>query len=230
MKGVLTLAGVAVTSAALVLSVASPVLAWHPKGKIVKEVQNVTQNGQLMDANTAESAVSVHPGDTVKFVITVRNDGTPHNQGHNDMHYTKVADQLPEGLELLDGVTNKDLGLLKPGESKKVEFTAKVTADEDNSVICNTGKFTGNSKVNDAPQKGQDDACVVVTVPPTPEEPEEPEVPETPETPETPEQPKKETPKELPSTGPAELVAGIIGASSLAGATSAYLRSRRSLK
>lgn len=226
MKGVKTLIGVSVTSAALVLSLASPAFAWHPKGKIVKEVQNVTQSGQLKDANSANDAVSVKPGDIVKFVITVRNDGTK-NKDLNDMYFTKVTDQLPAGLSLVEGVTNKDLGLVEAGKSKEVTFTAKVTSEEDGSVICNTAKFTGDSKIKDAPQKGQDDACVVVTVPPTPEEPEEPEVPETPEQPET---PTKEVPKELPSTGPAEVFAGIVGASSLAGATSAYIRSRRSVK
>lgn len=69
--------------------------------------------------------------------------------------------------------------------------------------------------------------------PVTPEEPVTPEVPETPEEPEAPkpETPvgKGETPKEIPSTGPAAIVSGVLGASSLAYAIQAYIRSRRIL-
>lgn len=49
--------------------------------------------------------------------------------------------------------------------------------------------------------------------------------PPTPETPTTP----KETPNEIPSTGPVEIVSGIVGAGSVAGAATTYVRSRRNL-
>lgn len=246
MKSGTTLAAVGVTSAAMVLSLASPAFAWEPQGKIVKEVQNVTQSSQLADANTAEQAVAAKPGDTLKYVITVRNDGKADSRGWNDMYYTKVVDQLPEGLELTDGQAGKDLGVIKAKDSKSYSFTVKVTAQQDNSVICNTAKFTGDSEIRDRSQSGEDKACVKVSVPPAPEEPEvpvtpeepvTPEVPETPVTPEEPEAPKPETPvgkgetpKEIPSTGPGAALSAILGAGSLAGATSAYLRSRRLVK
>lgn len=227
MNRVITLVGVGITSAAMVLSAASPAFAWHPEGEIVKEVQNVTQGGQLADANSAEDAVMAHPGDTLKYVITVRNDGDHHSKGWNDMHFTEVKDQLPAGVELLEGDTDKDLGVIEAGKSKQYAFTVKVTANEDSSVICNTAQFTGDSEINDQPQSGQDDACVEVDVPPVPEEPQTPVTPQEPEAP-TPETPlgKGEAPKELPSTGPGAFIGGLLGVSSLGYLGHVYLRSR----
>lgn len=51
--------------------------------------------------------------------------------------------------------------------------------------------------------------------------------PETPTTPTTPTTPKAEEPEVLPSTGPVETLSGIVGISAIAGATTAYVRSRR---
>lgn len=63
------------------------------------------------------------------------------------------------------------------------------------------------------------------------------ETPETPVTPETPSTPQvmgetttTETPAEIPSTGPEQAIAAMMGAGSLAGAGTAYIRSRRNLK
>lgn len=227
MKSVHTLIGVALTSVAVVLSVASPVLAWHPEGAIKKEVQNLTANGQLSDANSAAEAVSANPGDTLKYVITVRNDGKPASNGYNDMHFTKVVDQLPAGVEIIEGDINAELGVITPGKSKSYAFTVKVTSQQKGDVICNTASFTGDSKVKDAPQRGSNKACVKVNVPLIPVEPQTPEEPKKPETPEA---PKPEVPKELPSTGPGAVLSAILGTGALAGASHAYLRSRRFLK
>lgn len=226
MKSVITLAGVAVASGAMVLSLASPVLAWHPEGEIVKEVQNVTQGSELADANTADTAIGAQPGDTLEYVITVRNDGDSGRT--NEMHYTEAVDQLPAGLELIDGQTDKSLGVIEPGESKQYSFRVKVTSEQDNSVICNTASFTGDSEVNDNPQSGDDDACVHVTVPPEPSPEPEPQPEPTPK----PEEPKGkgELPEEIPATGAGAALSAILGASSLVGAGHAYLRSRRFLQ
>ena len=40
----------------------------------------------------------------------------------------------------------------------------------------------------------------------------------------------KDEPKEIPSTGPAEIISGITGVGALAGSTSMYIRSRRALR
>lgn len=269
------LIGAGVASAALVVGLTTTVFAWHPVGKISKQVQNETQKSQLSEANTPGEAVAVKPGDVVKYVVTVKNNGQKHSKGHNDMHFTKVTDNLPAGVELVSGNTNADLGRINAGDSKKYEFTAKVTSTKDGDVICNKASFTGDSEVKDAPQKGSDTACIVVKVPKEqpkpvekmievcykdkgpkmykikesqfdaktmskdvedckkPEEPKPPVTPEepkepTPEVPETPEEGKGgETPAQLPETGPASLIAQILGIGATAGAGIAYWRSRQ---
>jgi len=65
------------------------------------------------------------------------------------------------------------------------------------------------------------EACAPVT----PETPATPVV--VPETPVTPEAPAVETPAVLPSTGPAESIMQLVGATSLVGTSIAYIRSRR---
>lgn len=168
MKRVITYVGAGLLTATAVVAVATSVFAWHPVGVIKKEVQNVTQNSALKDANSESDAVAAKTGDTLKYVITVKNNGEKHSAGHNDMHFTKVTDTLPAGVELVSGDTNKDLGRINAGESKKYEFTVKVTSTTKGQVICNTASFTGDSEVKDQPQKGQDKACIKVDVPETP--------------------------------------------------------------
>lgn len=228
---VVRIAAVAVTTGAIVLGIASPLAAWHPKGVIKKEVLNQTTSSALSDANNAATAVAAKPGDVLKYVITVTNNGEKHEKGWNDMHHTVVTDTLPAGVELVSNPSqrqiNENIGVVKAGESVKKEYLVKVTSNQNNAVIENKACFTGDSEVKDAPQKGCDTANVKVTVPPTPEKPVEP-------TP-TPEQPKEvlpattETPAVLPSTGPEALIASVASVSGLAYGVNAYRQSRRNL-
>jgi uncharacterized repeat protein (TIGR01451 family) len=181
---------------------ASDVLAWEPKGVIKKSVMNQTAGGQLSDANDTASAVGVKTGETVKYVIEVRNDAAAGE--NNEMHFTKLTDTLPTGVELVSNPTQReiveDLGVIKPGEKVTKEYLVKVTNDKE-ATIKNEACFTGDSKVKDNPQKGCDVANIKVTVPPK----------ETPK----PEEPKKETPQvkgsetALPQTGPSALFAPV---------------------
>lgn len=216
-----------ITGTLAVASLAQPALAWHPKGEIVKKVENVTAGSGLADADTAADAVAAKPGDILKYVITVSNKGDKAKNGDNDMVTTVVTDTLPDGVELADGSGTRtitaNLGRIKPGESKTKEFTVKVTATSD-GAIENTACFTGDSGANDNPQKGCNPAVVTVTVPETP-------APVTPEEPKTPEKPTpKETPVELPQTGPVE--SAIFGVLALGGvwyAIHRYVTSEREL-
>ncbi|MDX2776070.1 hypothetical protein PV379_01710 [Streptomyces caniscabiei] len=184
--------------------------AWHPKGVITKKVQNVTAGSQLSEADNVNSAVVAKPGDTLKYVIEVRNDAAPADKNYNDMAKTVMTDTLPAGIELVSNPSQRtiteNIGTLKPGQKVTKEYLVKVTASTDGS-ITNTACFTGDSPVNDNPQKGCNPAVVTVKVPEvppvTPEEPEVPEAPVTPETPETPQAPAPtpEMPAELPKTG-----------------------------
>jgi len=197
----------------------SPAFAWHPKGAIVKSVQNQTQNGQMSDANDEQNAVSAKPGDLLKYTIVVSNDGESNDQGQNDMAKTTVTDNLPDGVELVINPSmrtiTEDLGTIKPGQKVTKEYVVKVTGNTDGQVLNNKACFTGDSTKNDNPQQGCDMAVVKVTNPKT-------ETPATPTTPTTTTTTTTPTPQvlatstsDLPNTGagdmlvPAGAVAGI---------------------
>lgn len=181
--------------AAGILGLASTAMAWHPKGVITKQVQNVTTGSSLSEADTAVTAVAAHPGDTLKYVITVKNDGATDSRGYNDMAKTVMTDTLPSSVSLASNPSQRqiseNLGTIKPGQSVTKEYLVKVTSSTA-ETIKNTACFTGNSTANDNPQNGCNSAIVTVSVPEVP-------VTTTPETPVTPAAP--ETPAELPHTG-----------------------------
>jgi uncharacterized repeat protein (TIGR01451 family) len=214
--GTLTVAGLSTTA-----------FAWHPKGIITKKVQNVTTGSVLSEADTAGTAVAAKPGDTLKYVIEVRNDGAADSKGYNDMAKTIMTDTLPSGVELVSSPSQRqiteDLGLIKPGQKVTKEYLVKVTASKA-TTVQNTACFTGNSTANDNPQQGCNPAVVTVTVPKTPE------VPVTPTTPSTP-TPTPEMPVELPHTGLGENVAlATIALGAGVYAAYRYIASRRELK
>lgn len=191
--------------------------AWHPEGKIVKKVQNVTDGGELSDANDASSAVAAKPGDILNYVITVSNAQT-NDDGMNDMTNTVLADTLPDGVVLVSDASQKsiseNLGTIKPNQSVTKQYQVKVTSDKDNAVIVNKACFTGNTAVNDNPQNGCDVAVVKVSNPapaPTPTPTPTPNPTPTPSTPAstTPTQttPSAPSASALPSTGPASTIA-----------------------
>lgn len=158
-----------VTGVLLAGSLAGTALAWHPKGKIQKWVQNMSVSGSTkQDANDEVSAVSANPNDTLKYIIRIWNEGEPHQAGHNDMVDIVMTDTLPAGVELVSDPSKRELkeaiDRLRPGDEKFFEYTVKVTKQE-NGVIKNTACFTGDSEVKDAPQKGCDDANIKVTKP-----------------------------------------------------------------
>ncbi|MEK7153854.1 MAG: hypothetical protein AAB834_07935 [Patescibacteria group bacterium] len=189
---------------------ANDAFAWHPKGVIKKSVMNQTANGQLSDANDAASAVSAKTGETLKYVIEVRNDGGTGKS--NEMHFTKLTDTLPAGVELVSDPSKRDisedLGVIKPGEKVTKEYLVKVTSAKDAAVIENKACFTGDSEVKDNPQKGCDTANVKVIVPPK-EEPKPPVVVPPQETPAPVVPQVKSAETTLPQTGPSALLAPV---------------------
>lgn len=202
--------------------------AWHPKGALVKKVQNITTNSTLSDADTAATAVAAKPGDTLKYVIEIRNDGKADERGYNDMAKTVMTDTLPAGIELASNPSQRqiteNIGLLKPSQKVTKEYLVKVTATK-NGTITNNACFTGDSTANDAPQKGCNPAVVTVTVP------KESETPVKPETPKTPEAPAPQMPTELPKTGLGENILAttvVVGIASYA--IYRYAQSRRDLE
>lgn len=223
MNRIKTSVAVAVIGSVLTLAAASPAFAWHPQGKIVKKVQNITTGSMLVDANDVASAVAVKPGDTIKYAIEVRNDGAADGKGLNDMAATKMTDTLPVGVELVGSTgrtITENLGLIKPGQKVTKEYTLKVTSQTDGDVITNKACFTGNSIANDNPQSGCDVAIITVHVPVVPPAP-------TPVPTPTPPAPTPPMPTQLPHTGPEAFLGMIIGLGALTFAGYSYLQSRR---
>ncbi|HSX16019.1 MAG TPA: hypothetical protein VLF40_04470 [Candidatus Saccharimonadales bacterium] len=161
--------------------VAAPAYAWHPKGKIVKEVQNETVSGAKSDANDISTAVSTSPNDVIMYTVTVSNVGTPADNGDDDMAGVVLTDTLPAGVELVSDPSvrtiTEQLGTIKPGEKVVKTYELKVTSHQDGDQITNKACFTGDSIVNDNPQSGCDVAIIVVKN--TPKTPTPPELPNT---------------------------------------------------
>ncbi len=212
MKNLKLLAVASISGVVLAAGVVAPAYAWHPEVKITKYVTNVTANGSMADANDASSAVDTKPGDLVKYTMVIENTASPTSNGYNDLHFTKMTDTLPVGVELVSDPAKKqlveELGVLKPGGKITKEYTLKVTSTKDGDVVLNEACITGDSEVKDAPRKDCDTAVIKVKVtPPTPEVP-------------------KETPKVLPITGPANAVVGA-GAITVLGYLGNLLRLKR---
>lgn len=208
-----------------IAGLSSTAFAWHPKGVITKKVQNVTAGSALSEADTAAQAVAAKPGDILKYVIEVRNDGAADSKGYNDMAKTVMTDTLPSGIELVNEPSKRqiteNLGLIKPGQKITKEYSVKVTASK-NGTIQNTACFTGDSTANDNPQKGCNPANVTVTVPEKPVPVTTTPKPATPAS-------TVSMPAELPKTGAENILASvaIIGAAWYA--IHRYVASRRAL-
>ena len=227
MSKVKVLMGMMSASVVTAAVVASPALAWHPKGVIVKYVQNQTTNSAKSDANDVSTAVAAKPGDVLKYTIEIRNDGAKDSRGWNDMAKTVMTDTLPAGVELVNDPATRtitaNLGTIKAGDKIVKEYLVKVVADKDVTITnkaCFTGETTNNEPQN--AQRGCDNAVVKVKVPEVPKTPEQPKQPEAPKAP--------EVPAELPNTGSAAILGGLAGAGSLSLAGYHYLRSKRNLR
>jgi uncharacterized repeat protein (TIGR01451 family) len=232
MKVSTVLLSAGIISAVTIAGLSSTAFAWHPKGVITKKVQNITTSSTLSEADTVAAAVAAKPGDTLKYVIEVRNDAAPADKAYNDMVKTVMTDTLPAGIELVSNPSQRtiaeNIGRLKPGEKSVKEYLVKVTA-KTNGSIQNTACFTGDTEVDDNAQKGCNPAVVTVKVPEVPVTPTTPEVPTTPETPVAPEE-KIETPVELPKTGAAEnIIASSIAIGVVAYAVYRFAESKRVL-
>lgn len=161
----------AVTGVVLAFAMVATAAAWHPEGQIKKYVQNVSENSTVQDADSANEAVQAKTGDTLKYVIEIKNVAAPAQNEWNDMHYIVLKDTLPEGVELISDPSKRqiveNLSMLEPGEKHTKEYLVRVTSDINDDVITNKACFTGDSKVKDNKQSGCDDAVAEVFVPKT---------------------------------------------------------------
>lgn len=211
----------ATTGVVLAGMVTTPALAWHPKGEIKKYVENTTTNGARADADTAATAVAAKPGDVLKYTIEIKNSAAPASNEWNDLHFIKLTDTLPAGVELVSNASQRtiseDLAMLKPGEKHTKTYLVKVISSKDKDLIDNKACFTGDSKVKDNKQAGCDTAKVKVIVPPKEEKPPVQPPKEEPPVEQPKEEPKTEAPaapEVLPVTGASNLFAplAVVGA------------------
>ncbi len=231
MNKVYVIGATMITSVAMAVAVASPVLAWHPKGQINKSVKNVTQHGSLSDANTAAAAVEAKTGDILTYVVEIKNVGTAASNGYNDMHYTVLRDTLPQGVVLVSDPAKREivenLGILKPGQKVTKSYDVRVTNNQDKAIITNKACFTGDSEVHDNKQSGCDDAVVKVFVPKVTsvvtEEPSPNPKPQV-KAAVTPAAPAVTT---LPATGPENFVGAFAGVSGLGYAAHRFVSRKR---
>jgi uncharacterized repeat protein (TIGR01451 family) len=211
------LTGSIVTGVAAAILVATPAFAWHPKGVIVKTVQDVTTNSAVVDANDDASALGVHIGDTLIYTLTVSNNGSADSNGYNDMANVNLSDKLPTGVVSTEDATTREYGyfssLLKPGEKLTKTITVKVVGGKGGNLIENQACFSGDSTVNDNPQAGCDVAIVKIVDVPVQPPVTPPVTPVTPVTP--PATPKVEAAKTLVNTGSASAVPTAMAVSAL---------------
>jgi uncharacterized repeat protein (TIGR01451 family) len=162
----------ATTGVVMAAIIASPALAWHPQGKITKTVQDITTNSSVSSATSADSALNVAPGDTLRYAVVVSNAAAPAGNHDNDMAFTVMTDTLPTGVELVSNPAERtiteNIGTILPGASVTKQYEVKVTSTTDGDVITNKACFTGNSIVKDNPQSGCATVVVKVHAPATP--------------------------------------------------------------
>lgn len=221
MKATKILAIASIAGVMAATAVATPTLAWHPKGQIKKLVQNQTSASSLSDANDAASAVATKPGDILKYVIEVSNAGASGKT--NEMHFTKLTDTLPAGVQLVSDPAKRqiteDLGMIAPGQKVTKEYLVKVVSIKDGDAIENKACFTGDSEVKDNHQEGCDVANIKVNVPAEP--PKQPEPPK--ETPKPTAPQTLSTATELPETGAESFIAPLAAFASGAAAYAGHL-------
>lgn len=171
LKNVFAVGASALAGVVLAFAMVASAAAWHPDGNIKKYVQNVTVDGSLSDADTADEAVQAKTGETLKYVIEIKNTGKADSRGWNDMHYTVLRDTLPEGVELVSNPGQREIveniGIIEAGKKVTKEYIVRVTSDENKDLITNKACFTGDSEVKDNKQSGCDSAVVKVFVPQT---------------------------------------------------------------
>lgn len=139
--------------------------AWHPSGTIKKTVQDITKNGQPLDANSQAGEVHADAGDILRYTVTVSNVAASAANHDNDMANTVMTDVLPDNIQLVNNPSTnmiiEDMGTILPGKSVVKTYDVKILFTvRDDAILINKACFTANSVVNDNPQSGCDLAYV----------------------------------------------------------------------
>ncbi len=171
--------------------------------------------------NGSETAV-VDAGKPFTYEVRVT------NTGNVDLKNVKVTDEQPEGVifqsadkgKIEGGVWTYTIPLLKQGESNAVSFKITAVVNEYHSErIVNTACVDADEVTPNSQGDNGDDCDDAST---TMKKPEQPPVEE--------ESPvEEETPTEIPQTGPAEAVSGVVGLGALTAAAYYYVSVRRQI-
>lgn len=209
--------------ASAVLMVATLAVVPHMASAATHNAEVAAQSGRVIELPVATSGEGHPDSETVVSTAHVPN-------GEYSVQVVSLnQESVHPGTDMIVRSGN-DQVVVEDVESEAFkEATASGTLEvRDGEVslvvrIGSDGVFSGGMKVV------MNEVTPPPIVPETPETPETPEVPVVPEQPEAPEAPKKamEAPKQIPSTGPGAALSAIVGASALAGASHAYLRSLR---
>ncbi len=131
-----------------------------PFGQIYKRVTDVTTDPtHNYAADTNATAITVNPGDTVKYQVRIDNNG------YGDMTNTVMTDTLPTGVALSnggDGHLVANFGTVKASSAVEADITVKVTKTTE-GYIDNEACFTASNG-----QSGCDHAVIHVVPKATP--------------------------------------------------------------
>ena len=207
----------------------------EPKPEPEKEkTTNVSIDKKVRLAGSKDWVETVNAtiGQTVEYQLTAK------NTGETTLENVMVSDTLPAGLELTgdiyvngkkvsgDLAKGINVGTLEAGKTAVVTFSAKVV---DNNLICGKNTLTNTGKAAASNKSNQDTAVVITNKTCSEEKKDEPTSPK--------EETKKSTTtttvknvESLPSTGPAEIVGGVLGAGSVVTAAGYYISSRKKLQ
>lgn len=203
-------------------------------------------------ANQWGDSVTAKPGEKVNFLLTYQNTGTTQQNNvilrdtlPTGMNYvagsTVVTNSVsPKGAKGTDGVTTAtgiNYGSYAPRGNLFVQFSATVPSAD--KLKCGTNELVNTGQVSTENGRKDDTAKVVVEVKCQPNECK-PGIPDgdprcnpepcTPKDGEVVDKNGNCVPAALPTTGPAQIIAGILGVALVALGVAYWMRSRKSYK
>ena len=146
---------------AVLMSCGNTILSTNtPYGQIFKRVTDVTTDpNNNYAADTQSAAITVHPGDVLKYQVRVDNNGD------GDMTNTVMTDNLPAGVALASGGSSAikvAFNTVPAEKAVEADITVKVT-ETTAKCIDNVASFTASNG-----QSGSDHAWICVVPAPTP--------------------------------------------------------------
>lgn len=193
--------------------------------------KEVSKDGE----NKWGDSITAKPGEKVNFMLSYRNTGTTQQNNvilkdslPKGMKYvarsTEVANSSnPKGAKAEDGVTEPtgvNYGSYAPKGNLFVRFSATVPAAEELSCGPNRLRNTATASTNNGAKTDTADVLVEVKCQPNECKPGVPEGDERCEE-------EGVVPGELPTTGPAEIVAGVMGVTLVSLGVAYWIRSRQ---